>query len=323
MTALTRRAALALAAAAACRPALAADSYPSRPVAIIVPFAAGGSADVYARLLAPRLQAALGQPFIVDDRPGAGSIIGSDYVKNAPPDGYKLLLISNTHTVNETLFAKKPFMLMTDFVPIGPINSSDLVLVTRPDLGVKTVAELIAKAKAAPGKLSYASSGPGTPYHMAGELFKQMAGVDILHVPYKGSSGARVDVMGGTVDMMFDATTTMASFIKANKVIALATTGAAKSDVMPSLPTVAETVPGYEAVIWLGLVAPKAVPATVVETLSKTLDALLSDPELRAAWLKDGVVPLKMTPAAFSTFMTDDIAKWAKVVKISGAKAGE
>ncbi|MGI4800883.1 MAG: tripartite tricarboxylate transporter substrate-binding protein, partial [Janthinobacterium lividum] len=205
MQTLTRRAALALVAAAAAGPLNAAETYPDRPVTVIVPFAAGGSADVYARLLAPRLQAALGQSFIIDDRPGAGSLIGTEYVKNAPADGYTLLLISNTHTVNETLFAKKPFKLMTDFVPVAPINSSDLVLVTRPDLGVKTVAELIARAKAKPGDLSYASSGPGTPYHMAGELFKQMAGVDILHIPYKGSSPARVDVISGHVDMMFDA----------------------------------------------------------------------------------------------------------------------
>lgn len=323
MAALSRRAALMLAATAACRPALAADPYPSRAVAIIVPFAAGGSADVYARLLAPKLQAALGQPFITDDRPGAGSLIGSDYVKNAAPDGYKLLLISNAHTVNETLFATKPFHLMTDFVPIAPINSSDLVFVTRPGLDVKSVAELIAKAKAAPGKLSFASSGPGTPYHMAGELFKQMAGVDILHVPYRGSSAARVDVMGGQVDMMFDATTTMATFIKAGKVTALATTGATRSAVMPALPTVAETVPGYEAVIWLGLVAPKGVPTAVVTTLSQALETILAQPDLKADWIKDGAVPLLMTPAAFGSFMTEDIAKWARVVKLSGAKAGE
>ena len=322
MSILTRRAALALVTAACSRPALGAGAYPSRPVAIIVPFAAGGSADVYARLLAPKLQAALGQPFIVDDRPGAGSIIGTDYVKNAAADGYKLLLISNTHTVNETLFAKKPFELMTDFVPIGSINSSDLVMVTRPGLGTKTVADLIAMAKATPGRLSYASSGPGTPYHMAGELFKQMAGVDILHVPYKGSSTARVDVMGGQVDMMFDATTTMANFIKAGKVTALATTGRAKSAAMPTLPTVAETVPGYEAVIWLGLVGPKALPPAIVETLSGTLQTILGDQELKAAWIKDGAVPLVMAPAAFAAFMTEDIAKWAKVVKLSGATAG-
>ena len=269
MQTLTRRAALALAATAAIRPAWAADAYPSRPVTIIVPFAAGGSADVYARLLAPRLQAALGQSFIIDDRPGAGSIIGTEYVKNAPADGYTLLLISNTQTVNETLFAKKPFKLMTDFVPVAPINNSDLVLVTRPDLGVKTVAELIARAKAKPGDLSYASSGPGTPYHMAGELFKQMAGVDILHVPYKGSSPARVDVISGQVDLMFDATTTMASFIKGGKAVALATTGKTRSDVLTDLPTVADTVPGYEATIWLGIMAPKAVPQAVVDRLTR------------------------------------------------------
>ncbi len=323
MAALTRRAAMAIAASALGRPALAADTYPSRPVIIVVPFAAGGSADVYARLLAPKLQAALGQPFITDDRPGAGSIIGSDYVKNAAPDGYKLLLISNAHTVNETLFAKKPFKLTTDFVPIAPINSSDLVLVTRPGLGLKTVAELIAKAKSDPGKLTYASSGPGTPYHMAGELFKQMAGVDILHVPYRGSSTARTDVMGGQVDMMFDATTTISTFIKADRVIGLATTGTARSDILPSLPTVAETVPGYEAVIWLGLVGPKGMPAGVVETLSRALEAALSSPDLRTAWAKDGAVPLLMTPAAFGAFISEDIEKWAKVVKVSGAKAGD
>ncbi len=233
----TRRAAMAVAAAALADAALtrrarAEDAYPSRAVTFIVPFAAGGSADVYARLLAPRLQAALKQAFVVDDRPGAGSIIGTEFVKNAPADGYTLLVISNTHTVNETLFAKKPFKLMDDFVAVAPINASDLVLVTRPGLGVATVAELIQKAKADPGGLSYASSGPGTPYHMAGEMFKQMAGVDILHVPYKASSAARVDVIAGQVDMMFDATTTMASLIRGGKVVALATTGKARSDVL-------------------------------------------------------------------------------------------
>lgn len=323
MQTLTRRAALALAAATAIRPAWAAEAYPSRPVTVIVPFAAGGSADVYARLLAPRLQAALGQSFIVDDRPGAGSIIGTEYVKNAPADGYTLLLISNTHTVNETLFAKKPFKLMTDFVPVAPINSSDLVLVTRPDLGVKTVAELIARAKAKPGDLSYASSGPGTPYHMAGELFKQMAGVDILHVPYKGSSPARVDVISGHVDLMFDATTTMSSFIKGDKVKALATTGLTRSDVLADLPTVAETVPGYEATIWLGIMAPKGVPPEAVDRLNKAVSDIVASPEVKAAWSKDGAVPMVMQPAAFRTYMDQDIAKWAKVVKLSGAKAGE
>jgi len=321
---LTRRAALVLAAtAAATRPTRAADAYPSRPVTVIVPFAAGGSADVYARLLAPRLQAALGQSFIIDDRPGAGSIIGTEYVKNAPADGYTLLLISNTHTVNETLFSRKPFKLMTDLVPVAPINSSDLVLLTRPDLGVKTVAELIARAKAKPGDLSYASSGPGTPYHMAGELFKQMAGVDILHVPYKGSSPARVDVISGHVDLMFDATTTMASFIKGGKVSALATTGLIRSEVLTDLPTVAETVLGFEATIWLGIMAPKGMPPEAVDRLNKAVSDIVASPEVKATWSKDGAVPMVMQPAAFRTYTDQDIAKWAKVVKLSGAKAGQ
>ena len=311
------------AAAAATRVAKAADAYPDRPVTVIVPFAAGGSADVYARLLAPRLQAALGQSFIIDDRPGAGSIIGTEYVKNAPADGYTLVLISNTHTVNETLFAKKPFKLMTDFVPVAPINASDLVLVTRPDLGVNTVAELIARAKKDPGGLSFASSGPGTPYHMAGELFKQMAGVDILHVPYKGSSPARVDVIGGQVDMMFDATTTMASLIRGGKVKAIATTGKTRSAVLTDLPTVNETVPGYDALIWLGVMAPKATPPEVVDRLNQAISTIADNPEVKAAWGKDGAVPMVMTPAAFRIFMDDDIVKWAKVVKLSGAKPGQ
>lgn len=321
MLTMTRRAALALAATALCGPAWAADGYPDRPVTVIVPFAAGGSADVYARLLAPRLQAALGQSFIVDDRPGAGSIIGTEYVKNAPADGYTLLLVSNTQTVNETLFARKPFKLMTDFVPVAPINASDLVLVTRPGLGVKTVAELIAMAKKDPGGLSYASSGPGTPYHMAGELFKQMAGVDILHVPYKGSSPARVDVISGHVDLMFDATTTMSSFIRSGKAIALATTGKTRSDVLPDLPTVAETVPGYEALIWLGLMAPVGTPVAAVDALNRAVAGIVDSPEVKAAWTKDGAVPMVMTPAAFRSYMDADIIKWAKVVKLSGAQA--
>jgi tripartite-type tricarboxylate transporter receptor subunit TctC len=321
---MTRRAALGLGASAVLAGrAWAEDAYPSRPVTIIVPFAAGGSADVYARLLSPPLQAALHQTFIVDDRPGAGSIIGSEYVKNSPADGYTLLLISNTHTVNETLFAKKPYKLMTDFAPIAPINASDLVLVTRPDLGVKTVADLITMAKTKPGALSFASSGPGTPYHMAGELFKQMAGVDILHVPYKGSSPARIDVISGQVDMMFDATTTMNGFIAAGKVVALATTGAQKSDVLPNLPIVADTVPGYEALIWLGLMAPKNTPADVVTKLNSVVTAIASKPEVKAAWGKDGAVPMIMDPPQFKTFLDADVTKWAKVVQISGAKAGQ
>ena len=320
----TRRTALGLGASAVLASrAWAADAYPSRPVTIIVPFAAGGSADVYARLLSPPLQAALHQTFIVDDRPGAGSIIGTEYVKESPADGYTLLLVSNTHTVNETLFAKKPYKLMTDFAPIAPINASDLVLVTRPDLGAKTVADLIAMAKAKPGALTFASSGPGTPYHMAGELFNEMAGVNILHIPYSGSSPARIDVISGQVDMMFDATTTMSGFIAAGKVVALATTGLQKSTVLPNLPTVADTVPGYEALIWLGLMAPKNTPADVVTKLNAVVTAIVSKPDVKAAWAKEGAVPMIMDPQQFETFLDADIKKWAKVVQISGARTNQ
>jgi tripartite-type tricarboxylate transporter receptor subunit TctC len=301
-----------------------AQDYPNHAVTIVVPFAAGGSADVYARVIAHELQSELKQSFIVDDRPGAGSIIGSQYVQNSRPDGYTLLLISNTHTVNETLYKKKPFKLMQDFAPVAPINSSDLVLVTRPGLGVNTVGDLIKLAKSKPGALTFASSGYGTPYHMAGELFKQMAKVSILHVPYSGSSAARTDVVGGQVDMMFDATTTMAGLIRGGQVKALATTGTVRSSVLPNLPTVSQSgVPGYNAVIWLGLMAPKGTPPEIINKLNAALAKIVAKPEVRKSWLDQGAVPLSMTPQAFTKFLNEDIEKWSKVVKISGAKVGQ
>src|SRR5438105_6612823 len=237
--------------AAWCGNAALAQDYPNRAVKIIVPFAAGGPADVYARFLGQRLQEVLGQPFVVDDRPGGGSVVGTDAAAKSAPDGYTLLLMSNTHTVNESLIPTKPFALMRDFVPVAPINYSDLVLVVHPSVPANTLAEFVKLAKDKPGKLNYASSGPGTPYHMAGELFKAMAGLDIVHVPYKGSSQARTDVLGGQVDMMFDAVTTMSQFARAGRVKALATTGKLRSSVLPGVPTMTEAgVPGYEAVIW-------------------------------------------------------------------------
>jgi tripartite-type tricarboxylate transporter receptor subunit TctC len=262
------------------------------------------------------------QSFIVENRPGAGSLIGTEAVAKSAPDGYTLLVMSNTHTVNESLFATKSFDLMRDFAPIAPINYSDLVLVGKPTLAANNIGELVKLAKAKPGDLSYASSGPGTPYHMAGELFKSMAGVSILHIPYKGSSGARTDVLGGQVDMMFDAVPTMAEFIRGGKVKALATTGKTRSEVLPNVPTVAESgVPGYEAVIWLGLLAPKGTPPAIIARLNEEVGKFASDPQVVQAWAKQGTTPMKMTPAAFSKFMQDDITKWAHVVKVSGAKA--
>ena len=299
-----------------------AQSYPSRPVKIIVPFAAGGPADNYARFMAQRLQEALGQSFVVDDRPGAGSVIGTDVAAKAPPDGYTLLMMSNTHTVNETLIPTKPFALMRDFVAIAPINYSDLVLVAHPSLPAASLKELIKLAAATPGKLNYASSGPGTPYHMAGELFKSMAGVYLVHIPYRGSSGARTDVIGGQVDLMFDAVTTMAEQARAGKVRALATTGRARSDVLPDVPTMAEAgVAGYEATIWLGLMAPRGTPKAVVDKLNEAVSKIVNQPEVRQLWAKQGAVPMLMSPEAFDKYARDDVAKWANVIKTAGIKA--
>jgi len=299
----------------------AAQAYPGKPVKIIVPFAAGGPADNYARFIAQRLQDSLGQSFVVDNRPGAGSIIGTDMVAKAAPDGYTLLMMSNTHTVNETLIPAKPFQLMRDFVAVAPVNYSDLVLVANPALPASTLKDLVQQAKARPGKFNYASSGPGTPYHMAGELFKSMAGVYLVHIPYRGSSGARTDVIGGQVDVMFDAVTTMAEQIKAGKVKAIATTGRTRSDVLPDVPTMNEAgVPGYEATIWLGLMAPRGTPKAVVDRLNEAVSKIASQPEVKQLWVKQGAVPLVMTPEVFDKYMRDDIAKWSRVIKTAGIK---
>ena len=314
------RAVPALAVAAWCCGAALAQDYPNHPVRIIVPFAAGGPADVYARFLGQRLQEALGQPFVVDDRPGGGSVVGTDAAAKSAPDGYTLLLMSNTHTVNESLMPNKPFALTRDFVPVAPINYSDLVMVVHPSVAAKSVTEFIALAKTQPGKLNYASSGPGTPYHMAGELFKAMAGVDIVHVPYRGSSGARTDIIGGQVQMMFDAVTTMSEHVKAGQVRALGTSGKTRSMVLPDVPTVAETVPGYEATIWLGIVAPKGTPPAIVTRLNAEITKIVSRPDVRRDWAAQGAVAMTMTPDEFGKYISDDIVKWERIVKISGAK---
>ena len=298
-----------------------AQSYPSRPVRIIVPFAAGGPADIYARFVGQRLHEALGQPFVVGDRPGGGSVLGTDAVAKSAPDGYTLLMMSNTHTVNESLISNKPFQLLRDFAPVSPVNYSDLVLVVHPSVPANTLRESIALAKSRPHALNYASSGPGTPYHMAGELFKAMAGLDIVHVPYKGSSGARTDILGGQVQMMFDAITTMAPNVRAGKLKALGTTGKARSPVLPEVPTVAEAgVPGYEAVIWLGIMAPAGTPKPIVERLNAEIRKIVNLPEVKEAWAKQGAAPLSMSTDEFGQYLREDIAKWANIVKVSGAK---
>ncbi len=298
-----------------------AQDYPTKPVRIVVPFAAGGPADVFSRQLAQYLSESLKQSFVVEDQPGAGSIIGTNAVAHSAPDGYTLLAMSNTHTTNESLVPNKPFELMRDFVPVAPINYSDLVMVVHPSVPAKDLKEFIALAKSKPGILNYASSGTGTPYHMAGELFKSMSGTDIQHVPYRGSSGARNDVLGGQVQMMFDAITTMAPNAQAGQVRALATTGVKRSTVLPDVPTVAEAgVPGYEATIWLGIMAPKGTPQAIVDKLNAEIRKVINAPAVKETWAKQGAVPMNMTPAEFGAYLEKDIVKWANVVKTANIK---
>jgi len=302
--------------------AASAQNWPTRPVRIIVPFAAGGSADVFARYLAQRLPEYLGQPVVVEDRPGAGAVIGTDAVAKSPADGYTLLLMSNTHTVNETLVANKPYNLLRDFVAVAPLNSADLVLAAHPSLPANNVRELIQLAKERPGRINYASSGTGTPYHMAGELFKAMSGTYLVHIPYRGSSGARTDLLGGQVQLMFDATTTMVELVKSGKVKAIATTGKQRSSVLPDVPTVSESgVPGYEAVIWLGVLAPKGTPQAVVTRLHEAITKIASTPEVQKAWAAQGATAMTMSPQEFDKYIHEDIAKWAKVINSAHIKA--
>lgn len=317
----TARTLLALAASALVALPAWAQTYPTKPVRIISPFSAGGPADIYARYLGQRLEKPMGQSFVIENRVGGGGIIGADAVAKSAPDGYTLLVMSNTHTVNESLVAKKPYTLMTDLVPVAPLNYSDLLLVVNPTVQAKNLKELLDLARANPGKLNYASSGNGTPYHMAGELFKAMAGVNIVHVPHKESSGARTSIMGGQVEMMFDAITVMAKLADAGKVRAIASSGKTRSAVTPDLPTVSEAgVPGYEATIWLGIMAPAGTPKPIVDQLNAEITKIVSSPEVKADWAKQGAVPMTMSPAEFDRYMRDDIEKWAKVVKVSGAK---
>ena len=301
-----------------------AQDYPTKPVRIIVPFATGGPADVYARAVAQRLTESMGQSFIVDNRPGGGAVVGTDTAAKSAPDGYTLLMMSNAQTVNETLIPNKPYALLRDFIPVAPVNYSDLVLVAHPSLPANNLRELLAAAKAKPKALTFASSGPGTPYHMAGELLKAMAGVDMLHVPYRGSSGARTDVVAGHVNMMFDAVTTMSSQIKAGKVKAIATSGKVRSTVLPDVPTLDEAgVPGYESVIWLGIMAPANTPRVIVNKLNAEISRIAARADVKAEWAKQGATPMQMSPEAFAKFAREDVDKWADIVKVSGAKFEE
>jgi tripartite-type tricarboxylate transporter receptor subunit TctC len=290
-------------------------------VRIVVPFAVGGPADIYGRFVGAKLSETLGQPFVIENRPGGGAVVGTDAVAKSTPDGYTLLVMSNTHTVNETLIPKKPYDLMRDLAPVSGINYSDLLLVVHPSVPVSSLREFIALAKSRPGELNYASSGPGTPYHMAGELFKAMAGVDIVHVPHKGSDQARAAILGNQVQMMFDAITTMAAQGRAGRVKVLASSGKTRSTITPDVPTVGEAgVPGYEAVIWLGVMAPAGTPRPLLERLSSEIAKVVNAPDVKENWTRQGAVPMAMTPDQFERFMREDITKWSKLVKETGMK---
>jgi len=297
-------------------PAAKADDYPSRPVKIIVPFGAGGPTEVYTRAIAEELRKSLHQPFIMENRPGAGTTIGTDVVAKSQPDGYTLLMVSGTQTVNETLYAHKPYQLMRDLVPIAPLIDTDLVLVVHPSVPAKTPGELLALARAKPGTLNYGSSGPGSNYHMAGELLKNLTGVDIVHVPYKGSTGARNDILSGQIQILFDSVPTMAPQIKAGMVRALGTSGKSRSPILPDVPTMAEAgVPGFNATLWVGFMAPAGTPKPIIDKLHDAITKILRRPDIKQAWEKTGATPIVMTQPEFKSFMEAQVAKWADVIK--------
>ena len=298
-----------------------AQDYPTRVVHIIAPYGPGGPADIFSRVVAQKLADTLRQGFVVENRPGASTMIGTDAVAKAAPDGYTLLIISQTHATNESLVANKPFQLMRDFAPVSPIYAGDLVMVVHKSVPVNTLKEFIALAKAKPGTLNYASSGTGSQYHLTGELFKTMSGTDFVHVPYKGSTGARNDILGGQVQMMFDTIATMGPSVEAGLVRALGTTGEERSPILPDVPTISEAgVPGFLASGWVGIVAPAATPKPIVERLNAEIRKILTSTEIKESWAKQGVVPLPMTAPEFGAFINAEVDKWAKVAQTAGVK---
>jgi tripartite-type tricarboxylate transporter receptor subunit TctC len=300
-----------------------AEEYPDHPVRFIVPFGAGGPTDVFTRALAEELRKTFNQSFVIDNRPGAGTIIGTAEAAKAAPDGYTLLMMSATQTTTETLSPNKPYKLMRDFVPVAALMKSELVMVVRSSLPVNNLAEFVALAKAKPGTLNYASSGIGSNYHMAAELVKDLAGIDIVHVPYKGSTGARNDIIAGQIDMMFDSVPTMAPMIEAGRVKALGTSGRARSPVLPGVPTLMEAgLPGYEATIWLGVMAPAGTPEPIVKELNTAINKILDLPSIREVWHAQGAEPVIMTPGEFGVFVQSEIERWAKIIKANGINGG-
>ena len=319
-----RRRFLQLAAGAAALPAVSrsasAQAYPSQPIRIIVGFAAGSGSDIFARLMAQWLSERLGQSVLIENRPGAGGNIGTEAVVKAPPDGYTLLQWVPANAVNNSLYEKLSFNFLRDIAPVAGTARAPYVVVVNPELPVKTIPELIAHAKANPGKLNFASAGVGTGIHMAGELFKLTTGVNMVHVPYRGAAGAMTDLIGGQVQLMFDTTAASIPHIKGGKVRALAVTTATRSALLPDLPTVADTVPGYEASGPFGLGAPKDTPPAILEKLNKEINAVLADPKAKARLADLGSEPLTGTPAEIGRMLAAKSDKWAKVIKAANIK---
>jgi tripartite-type tricarboxylate transporter receptor subunit TctC len=295
--------------------------YPTRPVHVIVGFPPGGAADIFARLMAPQLTAALGQTFLIENRPGAGGDIAAGAVVQAAPDGYTLLIASVANAINATLHPNPAFHFPADFVPVSGISLVPLIMAVNPSVPARTVPEFIAYAKANPGKLAMASPGIGTAGHVAGELFKMMAGVDMVHVPYHGGAPLMTDLLGGRVQVEFGPVPDAIGYIRAGKLRALAVTTAARSAALPDLPTVAEFVPGYEASAWWGLCAPKNTPAPIVAALNKQINAALKDSTIKDRFAKLGGSPMPGPAAAFGQFIADDSAKWGKVIEFAHIKA--
>jgi tripartite-type tricarboxylate transporter receptor subunit TctC len=312
-------ASLAVALPAMPRAVIALD-YPTRPVRIVAGFAAGGGVDITARLIGQWFTDRLGQSFVTENRPGAGGNIGTETVVNAPADGYTLLLATVPNAVNASLYPKLNFNFIRDIAAVGGIIRVPMIIMVHPDVPYKTVPELIAYAKANPGKISMASAGNGSAPHMAGELFKMMAGVDMLHVPYRGQGPAMTDLLTGQVHLLFATAPGTIDYVKTGKLRALGVTTATRAEVMPELPVIADFVPGYDTSQWYGLCAPKAVPETIIATLNKEINAAIADPALKTRLEALGGEPLPGTPADFSKLIAEETEKWAKVVAAAGLR---
>ncbi len=316
---IARAAALAMLSGAA--PASMAQAWPAKPVRYVVPFPPAGATDILARIVAEKLTPALGQQVVVENRPGAAGNLGTDMVAKSTPDGYTILMLTVAQSISETLYTKLPYSLQRDLVPVALIARVPNVMEVHPSVPARTVKEFIALAKARPGQINYASSGSGTSIHMSAELFKMMTGVDMVHITYKGSGPALIDLVAGQVSVMFDNLTSSIGYIKSGRLRALAITTAARYPGLPDLPTVAESgVPGYEASAWFGIVAPAGTPRDIITRLNMETNRAINPPDTQERFAQQGAIPAPGTPEDFGAHIRAEIAKWAKVVKVSGAK---